>query len=76
MYSSFLCNVSESPVKGQTIVIAYKIHALIRLYVDIYFAIPKGLILMTVYNTVTILNSKLLICQKELVRYSLHPCML
>lgn len=41
------------------IVIAYKIHALVRLYVDIYTAIAKALILMRVYNTVTILNGKL-----------------
>lgn len=31
---------------------------------------------MTVYNTVTILNSKLLICQKKPLRYSPHPYML
>lgn len=34
------------------IVIAYKIHTLVRVYIDIVCAVLKGLILSTFYNTV------------------------
>lgn len=34
------------------IVIAYKIHTLVRVYIDIVFAVLKGLILLIFYNTV------------------------